>query len=180
MTDYLAPKRIFVLVTSVAIGGCASSPQDSGQQLAGQPSESFAVAPALEVEPAGPPQVASSRDGVNQESVGIVDEDIAVNAVPTRTIDVGGHRPVWWFAEAQWSQERVTVCVEALGPDVLEARRASVRAAREAIRELLGVVPTQAEIVLTTVKPLPVPAAAPGGNRYAGYVMITCVVPEEA
>ena len=34
------------------------------------------------------------------------------------------------------------------------------------------------EIVLTAVKALPVPATAPGGNRYAGYVMITCVVEE--
>ncbi|MFG0257289.1 MAG: hypothetical protein ACF8GE_05245 [Phycisphaerales bacterium JB043] len=95
------------------------------------------------------------------------------------TIVVGDHRPSWWIDEAQWSDQRVTLCVEALAPDVLEARRVSVDAARDALRELVGERADQGEIVLTSVKPLPVPANVPGGHSYAGYVMITCALSDE-
>jgi hypothetical protein len=168
-------RRIAVVLMIGLLGGCASSQEGRvGERVA-----SDGVVPVVialpEAEPAGPPVSTREVEGSADVTQEVVASTLAATA---RRVDLGGHRPGWWFDEAQWSEQRVTLCVETIGPDVLEVRRESVRAAREALESLIGEVSRDGEIVLTTVKPLPVPANVPGGHKYAGYVMITCVVPE--
>ena len=87
-------------------------------------------------------------------------------------------RPEWWLTEPQLADGRVSLCAEALGQDIREARRNAVEKGLALLREQLAEATYDAQVVYLTVRPLPIPAEAPSGARYAGYVMVSGV-PDE-
>jgi hypothetical protein len=134
------------------------------------------------VEPTEPPRITGTMDAdrVGPEVVEEMAADTPETAPPREARAMPGPdrrdddgRPEWWLHEPRWSDARLTICAEALGESVRDARRAAVDAGLEHLGALLEGEAKDAEVVVTTVRPLPVPADAPGGMRYVGYVMVT-------
>ncbi len=86
----------------------------------------------------------------------------------------GRTRPDWWLAApARSADGRLRLTAEALGADVLEARRNAVRAGRRALRRIMGADIEQERVELATVRRLPRQNEAPGSARYVGYILIS-------
>ena len=149
--------------------GAANSAQLEQADASQQPAQrTVAAQPRPEdVEPLGPPIVARPVEEASTPPAP------APVARPVRAGSDG--RPEWWLREPQWTDGRLVVCAEALGEDVLDARRSAVASGHAALQRALSRDPGAVEIVATTVRPLPVPAQAPGGKRYVGYVMVSAL-----
>lgn len=100
-----------------------------------------------------------------------------VPEAPERPVDAGVRgdgRPAWWFDGLRREGGRITLCVEALGPDLAAARRAAVDLAYMRLSERLELdSPSELSnprLELTTVTPVPNPG---GQRRYVGYVLIS-------
>ncbi len=85
-------------------------------------------------------------------------------------------KPVWWLDAPQRRENEVVVCAEALGKDVLDARRAAVAAGEAALQQLLGDEPAESEPLATAVRPLGAAEGPPGAARFVGFVMMRAVV----
>lgn len=172
----LAPALAFV-------GACGAKPaasteprtslQPSGRvteeaDTVGERSSPPPVIETPDAERAGPERVAESDAPAPEPSAA---REARAMPGPEARDDDG--RPEWWLREPRWSEARLTICAEALGESVRDARRAAVDAGLERLRMVLEREAEGAEVVVTTVRPLPVPAQAPGGMRYVGYVMVT-------
>ena len=87
-------------------------------------------------------------------------------------------RPSWWFSAPRARGSDLSVCAEALGPDMRLTREAAIDAGRTRLRADLDL-PTgdplpDVEVVRVWVWPLPNTQA--GSNRYAGYVLMTAAL----
>lgn len=81
-------------------------------------------------------------------------------------------RPSWWFGEVEMGGDRARLCAEALGKDMLSAKRAAVSAAKERLKRELGVGTLVGdEVERAWVWPLP--HRETPGARYAGYVLVS-------
>lgn len=169
--------------TLAALGACGAKPatttepRASLQQTGRTAGEAETAAerpsppPIIETpdaERAGPEPVADTAQSASSEPA-----SREARAMPGPEARDDDGRPEWWLREPRWSEARLTVCAEALGESVRDARRAAVDAGLERLRTMLEREAEGAEVVVTTVRPLPVPAQAPGGMRYVGYVMVT-------
>lgn len=98
------------------------------------------------------------------------------DAVPLRIRDDG--RPSWWFTGPRRSEAEVSVCAEALGPDMRRTREAAIEAGRARLRSELGLPGDEALPGMGVVRVWvwPLPNAQAGANRYAGYVLVTAPV----
>ncbi|MCA9312160.1 MAG: hypothetical protein KDA21_13185 [Phycisphaerales bacterium] len=126
--------------------------------------ESFGPTPTPDLEPEPEPAVAEP----------VTD---AAPASPDEVVPTTG-RPGWWFAEVERGDGRLTLCVEVLGPTMLEVRRGVLDVARARLRDELGLAP-DAPIPGETVERLSTtPLAARSGDvRYAGYAMMSAASP---
>lgn len=84
-------------------------------------------------------------------------------------------RPHWWFSGAEaGAAGAVRICAEALGSDMVEARRAALEAGRGRLRSEMGL--SMAESVPGEIVERawvwPLPNSRVGPSRYAAYVLI--------
>jgi len=119
---------------------------------------------------------------VDFEGVGVDPEGAGATTVETAKVDppsaaLGSDarsRPDWWMPQPLEKEDgRIQLTAEALGTDVLDARRNAVRAAREAITRALGRPPREERIEFATVRRLPEQVQSPGAARFVGYVLIS-------
>lgn len=82
-------------------------------------------------------------------------------------------RPAWWVDRAGWRDGRYTLSAEALGDDVLSARRAAIAAARTEAARALGQGMRDERVESATVRRLT--TDAPGRERYVGYVLMSAL-----
>ncbi|MFG0275777.1 MAG: hypothetical protein ACF8QF_12050 [Phycisphaerales bacterium] len=166
------------LAIALCLGACGAKPATDPAPLAtdrapaparqqATQTDSPTVDPAPDAERAGP-VAPTTRQPVASDA-----QPTQARALPTPERRVADGRPEWWLREPQWAEARLTICAEALGASVRDARRAAVDAGLAELRTLLEQETPDAEVVVTTVRPLPVPAQAPGGMRYVGYVMVS-------
>jgi hypothetical protein len=87
-------------------------------------------------------------------------------------------RPSWWFGGAAVDSGRTRVCAEALGVDMLGAKRAAVAVARVRIRRELGIGPATrlADELIERTWVWPLAHSETPGARYAGYVLVSVSV----
>lgn len=87
-------------------------------------------------------------------------------------------RPSWWFSSPRETSSKVSLCAEALAPDMRRAREAAIDAGRTRLRADLDLPADEplpdVHVVRAWVWPLPNTQA--GTNRYAGYVMVSAPV----
>jgi len=175
-----SPWRLTLLLALTA--GCAAQPptaQRSGaEQAVAATNEPALIDPAVgpSASPPPPPQAQQRSD----------DAQTAAQApspqAPQSGRDAGPRgwrrdgKPVWWLDAPQRRGDEVVVCAQALGEDVLGARRAAVAAGEAALRRLLGAEPSLAEPLATAVRPLGAAEGPPGAARFAGFVMMRAVV----
>ena len=81
-------------------------------------------------------------------------------------------RPGWWFAGVRRGDGAVTVCAEAGGRDVRDARRAALDAARRRLGRELDLDPTRERVRFAQVLPLPAADTGRDSARFIGYVML--------
>lgn len=88
-------------------------------------------------------------------------------------------RPSWWFAGPRPTDVGLTVCAEALGPDMRQTREAAIDAGRTRLRSDLDLSADEplADVEIMRVWVWPLPNAQPGANRYAGYVQMAAARP---
>jgi hypothetical protein len=87
-------------------------------------------------------------------------------------------RPSWWIDEPVSRSGRLSVAAEALGNDVLSARRLVVDAAREALAHALEGRPVADErIEYVAVQPLPRDPNVSGAARFIAFARISAVDP---
>jgi hypothetical protein len=171
--------RIAAAITiALCLGACAGKPASEESALSADRAPSPARAQATRtdsptVDPAPDAERAGPAVPTAQPAPASQTQPTQARALPGPERRVADGRPEWWLREPQWAEARLTVCAEALGSSVRDARRAAVDAGLAELRELLERDAPNAEVVVTTVRPLPVPAQAPGGMRYVGYVMVT-------
>ncbi len=89
-----------------------------------------------------------------------------------------GSRPSWWLPAPHLEDGRVTVSSEALGRDVLDARRSAIEAGRDALRRSGAPGLREETITFATVRPVAAAAASKTGARYIGYVLISAEAEE--
>lgn len=154
--------------------GCAA------QQTAGPTHTERSVAatnePAL-IDPAVGPSAAAPEEAPAAEPPAEAAPTTAPTAAPVAPR--GWRRdgkPVWWLDQPQRKGDEIVLCAQALGEDVLGARRAAVAAGEAALRRLLGAEPSLAEPLATAVRPLGTAEGPPGAARFAGFVMMRAVV----
>jgi hypothetical protein len=84
-------------------------------------------------------------------------------------------RPSWWFSGPREAEAELSICAEALGPDMRLTREAAIDAGRTRLRASLDLPAGQplpdVHVVRAWVWPLP--NAQAGSNRYAGYVLMS-------
>ena len=100
-------------------------------------------------------------------------------APPTELAIREDGRPSWWFSEPRESDGRVALCAEALGPDMRRTRAAAIDAGLAGLRAHLALTGGQAlhGMRIDHAWVWPLPNAASGPNRYAGYVLISAERP---
>lgn len=171
-------KRAAAITIALCLGACAGKPAHAPSPMTADRAPSPAREQATRTDsPAVDPAPDAERAGpvvpTTQQRPSSTAQPTQARALPGPDRRVADGRPEWWLREPQWAEARLTVCAEALGSSVRDARRAAVDAGLAELRDLLERDAPGAEVVVTTVRPLPVPAQAPGGMRYVGYVMVT-------
>ncbi len=86
-------------------------------------------------------------------------------------------RPRWWVDDAIIEDGRILISAEALGRDVLTARRAAVDAGFDRLETAVQGEVLDERVIYTVVEPLPARSASRTGNRYVGYVLMSAVAP---
>jgi len=180
-----------MLLITLSLAACGSSPREEPvTQVApvteGEPAP---VTPTDEGGPsaggAEPEIVADATPPVEQpeetEDAGDADADAeqasndpapepAADAPPAAPAELG--RPDWWFAGVRRGDGAVTVCAEAGGKDVRDARRAALDAARRKLGRELELDPTRERVRFAQVLPLPAADTGRESARFIGYVML--------
>jgi len=171
----------------------AAAPEDGEHADAGEQKE-----PEPELTPPGPPvsppvaSIAASR-GQDEGAAGAGQrpraprqqgpaqtaaaeqppDDTAILVQASRT----DGRPEWWIDGPVHADGRLRIAAEALGHDVLEARRAAISAGRRTLERLSGDGIHDERVVYATVRPLP-RGASPSGPRFVGYVLMSSAAPD--
>lgn len=163
---------------AVRTGGSPASPilsaagpaEDQGGEAAPHAPQGPPTAPQPAAKPAPPPR----PDAVEQAQAEAAERAAAARPSPSdKAVRRTDGRPAWWIDAPRTADGRTTVAAEALGDDVLSARRAAVVAGRAALLRALAGAPADERIVYATVRPLPAGGAAPSGPRFVGYVLIS-------
>lgn len=84
-------------------------------------------------------------------------------------------RPTWWLSAPVRESGRIMLTAEAIAPDILAARRASISAARAALRALSARDIEGERVEAAVVRRLP--GDAPGRDRFVGYARISAIDP---
>lgn len=185
---YAAP--LITLVLALAMNpGCASTSTraDRGEPSPAQESEPLAAGPRVptnavaatsERAPASASDSAAAPGPLTDAAGAPASDGSGIAPIKRRSDELlvrGDGRPSWWFADTVRTDDRVLLCAEALGPDMMDARRSAVESARQKMRDTLGLardasIPDE-HIEHAWVWPLP-NASVPEA-RYAAYVKIS-------
>lgn len=113
----------------------------------------------------------SSRDAAPQRA----DEARAASKEPGASDGEGwsSERPKWWIDEPRTEEGRILLAAEALGADVLSARRSAVDAGWDALKRALADHPRDFRVEKTFLRPLSGDAGGTRSARYIGYVLIS-------
>lgn len=85
-------------------------------------------------------------------------------------------RPTWWVDRPGWRDGRYLLSAEAMGDDVLSARRAALAAARADAERALGRGMRDERVESAIVRRLSTDSpGAPGRERYVGYVRLSAL-----
>jgi len=153
----------------------ADAADDEGARPAGSASGGPRAAPAGPVFEPDAPAIAAADEPEADEPI-VRDEAPEPEAVSAPRERV---RPEWWIDRPHVDAGRLMVAAEALGEDVLTARRRVVDAARESlVRALGGASAREERIDYVTVRPLPRAVDAPGTARYIAFARISAAEPE--
>jgi|GEM_PF-3713430 len=180
---------LIVALIGLASTGCAAGTED---QSTAQPQVSASNEPAIapidpSVGPSATPPEPSPNEAANTDTGDGTDtegpgENEATTPAASETTNQPPRgwrrdgRPVWWLDAPQRDESRVAVCAEALGPDVLSARRAAVRAGRTAMARLFGAEATDAQVIAAAVRPLGVGEPSQNAARFVGFVLMSLKV----
>jgi hypothetical protein len=151
------PAPALLIALPLALGACASS---------GEPADEAPLAePAREPTPAAPDQPAApdAAEAAAEPRAGATPDD------PVRE----DGRPEWWFDGVRESGGAATLCAEALGVSMRQAKAAAVSAAR---RRLISAGARAERMDVEHVLVWPLPTASTSGARYAGYVLASAPI----
>lgn len=189
---HAAPHAAFHITLMFALtlnAGCAStstqadrgepSPAQENEPLAAGPRvPTNAVAATSERSPASMSESAVAPGPMTDAAAAPASDGSGTAPIKRRSDELlvrNDGRPSWWFADTVRTDDRVLLCAEALGPEMMDARRSAVESARQKMRDTLGLardasIPDE-HIEHAWVWPLP-NASVPEA-RYAAYVKIS-------
>ncbi|MBX3353266.1 MAG: hypothetical protein KF684_10055 [Phycisphaeraceae bacterium] len=132
----------------------------------------------IRAEPATPGEEASREDAGRAAQSVSPNRVSGANAVSGSASGVwrADGRPTWWVDRPGWRDGRYLLSAEAMGDDVLSARRAALAAARADAERALGRGMRDERVESAIVRRLSTDSpGAPGRERYVGYVRLSAL-----